>query len=93
MSKTCVTCKYAPPMKKWPCEDCDVRKPADRWEPKPHTRADRIRAMSDEELAEHLEEISNWSCPPGMEFTEVRCGRRPDCKGCWLDWLRQEADT
>lgn len=34
MSKTCVTCKYAPPMNKWPCEDCDMRKPADRWEPK-----------------------------------------------------------
>jgi len=30
--KICDTCKHDPPSKKWPCVDCDMREPADRWE-------------------------------------------------------------
>ena len=31
--KICDTCKHDPPkMDKWPCVDCDMREPADRWE-------------------------------------------------------------
>ena len=30
--KKCDTCKHDPPSKKWPCVDCDMRDPADRWE-------------------------------------------------------------
>ena len=30
--KICKTCKHDPPSKKWPCVDCDMREPADRWE-------------------------------------------------------------
>jgi hypothetical protein len=33
-TKRCATCKHNPPSKKWPCVDCDMREPADRWEPK-----------------------------------------------------------
>ena len=32
--RICATCKHNPPSKKWPCEDCDMRESADRWEPK-----------------------------------------------------------
>ena len=32
--RICDTCKHNPPSKKWPCVDCDVREPADRWEEK-----------------------------------------------------------
>ena len=32
--KICNTCKHDPPSKKWPCVDCDMREPADRWESK-----------------------------------------------------------
>ena len=31
--KICDTCKHDQPSKKWPCMDCDMREPADRWEP------------------------------------------------------------
>ena len=48
---------------------------------KPITNADRIRAMSDEELAEWIEEIS-----PHTEWTFYLQG------GTWLDWLKQEAE-
>ena len=33
MQKTCITCKHYPTESKWPCIDCDMRNPADRWEP------------------------------------------------------------
>ena len=33
VKKTCITCKHYPPESKWPCIDCDMRNPADRWEP------------------------------------------------------------
>jgi hypothetical protein len=49
-------------------------------EPKRKTNADRIRAMSDEELAEYL---FIKTCEDGFpQFT---------MKNDWLDWLKQEA--
>ena len=47
----------------------------------PQTNADRIRAMSDEELAKMVK----IGCPPDIERSCV--GRI--CEQCWLDWLRQ----
>lgn len=57
----------------------------------PTTNADCIRAMSDEELAEILEEISNCGKPTTYTIDGfcVDDGRRS--KREWLDWLRQEA--
>lgn len=55
----------------------------DRWEPKPKTNADRIRAMSDEELAGWLADH-----PVVSEYDE----NNPQHKA-WLDWLRQEASN
>ena len=48
------------------------------------TNADRIRAMTDEELAEKL---SSFRCPQKWCFPDD--GK--NCKSCWLDWLKQEA--
>ena len=57
--------------------------------PKPQTKADEIRAMTDEELA--------------MLFADNNCGYcrihdycfsrgcQINCEDIWLDWLRQEA--
>lgn len=50
----------------------------------PKTNADRLRAMSDEELAGWL--AINDSCPSTEQ--ERKCNNR--CGECWLDWLRQE---
>ena len=47
-------------------------------EPKPITNADRIRAMSDEELADYLRYYSDSYARYDMD---------------WLDWLKQEAET
>lgn len=43
----------------------------------PRTNADRIRAMTDEELAEWLDNNT-------YQFPIYKC---------WLEWLRQEADN
>lgn len=62
-----------------PCCRCDSRK----------TNADRIRSMSDEELADVLFD----SCLEVMKLEECtntdNCGV---CKRCVLDWLRSEAE-
>lgn len=52
-------------------------------ETKPQTNADRIRAMSDEELARTFAQTGN--CPPSSKYG-YNCER---CGKCWLDYLRQ----
>lgn len=49
------------------------------------TNADRIRAMSDEELAKFItSEYYQPHCPVGS------CPVVEDCEECWLDWLKAE---
>ena len=55
-------------------------------EEKPQTNADRIRSMTDEELAGFLKEVKEdyqWANPD-----------YPDCEDCgeWLNWLQSEAE-
>lgn len=55
--------------------------------PKPkkeQTNADRIRQMTDEELAHFMEGPTN-ACPP----MGTLCSGK-NCHDCWLDWLKQE---
>lgn len=63
-------------------------------ERKKQTNADRIRQMSDEELAENLSELFG-ECAfvhiPHREGTKPPCAKYDfDCRKCWLDWLKQE---
>ncbi len=64
---------------------------------KPQTNADRIRAMSDEELAHELGDI--WDCPNCSEYD--RLDGRPlledeqcdhECEKHCLEWLKQPAE-
>ena len=70
------------------CRDCaesnceiriDDEVICDHYKPKPQTNADRIRTMSDEELAEWV-----W----GAETAGRAYG--PRGKNAWLDWLKEE---
>lgn len=54
----------------------------------PWTNGDAIRAMTDEELA--IEMTAKGGCPHDCEEQE---NMDTDCVKCWLDWLRQEAET
>jgi hypothetical protein len=55
---------------------------------KPITKADRIRSMTDEELAELMREITDPLCPPNHGYKYCRDG---EFRKCWLDWLKEEA--
>lgn len=95
--KNCENCKYSEPMvgalacmgQKGmpyvrPTDSCD------RWKTMKQTNADRIRAMSDEELANMLVDIGECDkrCPAKLDdciFSDS------SCRSAWLDWLQQEA--
>lgn len=56
------------------------------------TNADRIRAMTDEELAEFVNDLFyGLQDNPGM--CDV-CDRDSvqNCKACWLDWLKASTE-
>ncbi|MDO4861736.1 MAG: hypothetical protein Q3984_03610 [Eubacteriales bacterium] len=60
------------------------------YEPPHETNADKIRQMSDEELAEWLADIADHGggrCAPGC----YDCTKKT-CKEGWLDWLKEEVD-
>ena len=50
------------------------------------TNADRIRSMSDEELARFLDNTDGDS-PPNVERCTIE-----ESEGYWLNWLRQEGE-
>ena len=59
-------------------------------ERKVKTNADRIRAMSDEELAEKASRMSFCSGCPVNDC----CGCEPgECAKAWLAWLRSPAES
>lgn len=71
---------------------CDMCKNDDRYHPKkdyyePLTNGDRIRAMTDEELAEFLS-FGTLTCS-GVDADA--CSRTDDCTECRLAWLKKPA--
>jgi hypothetical protein len=61
---------------------------------KQQTNADKIRSMSDEELASlFTQDVFDgepcFYCPVNSED----CDLSTDCKKCFLDWLKQEVKT
>lgn len=67
----------------------------------PMTNADRIRAMSDEELADFLEKINPINCdccvymrPCRLEYDEetVNYAEKYNCKDGFMQWLQQPAE-
>lgn len=61
----------------------------------PMTNADRIRAMSDEELAEFFERVHNSPCETCCDNLYWCCRNNapePACKNHFADWLRQPAE-
>lgn len=66
-----------------PCCRCDSRK----------THADRIRNMSDEELAEFLDIVGEDGI--SSQYADVPCDcccEKTECSKCWKDWLQSEAE-
>lgn len=57
---------------------------------KPQTNADRIRSMTDEELAKFLPTASNFICQPTEEC--IRNTITKHCGECAMKWLRAESE-
>lgn len=63
--------------------------------PRKQTNADRIRSMSDEELAELLPIVSDYMCKPTI-FCLEQMEKRGECvntKKCALNWLNEEVSN
>lgn len=78
----CKRCKNEP--------TCSVSSESDfclNYEPRPLTNADRIRSMTDEELADWI----NLLCPPSTLY-DLNDDYELNCKDCWLKWLKKEVD-
>ena len=59
------------------------------------TNADRIRDMSDEELAEFLENVHNSPCETccdNLYWCRRNNAPEPACKNHFADWLRQPVE-
>ena len=65
------------------------------WKPKEQTNADRIRAMSDEELARWISDM--WHGFVSNPWCDLRCqncreGDDYRCEKCALEWLKQPVE-
>lgn len=88
----CESCVHGPPSSFGgkPCAVCNPHDPLlncyQKREGPVTTNADRIRAMSDENLAKFIERSD---CPPH----DGTCDKdNITCSECWLDWLKQEVE-
>lgn len=92
MPDLCDTCVHYPPSSFGgkPCSMCNPNDPVldcyQRREEQPQTNGDRIRAMSDEELAAFC---CDWFYCPDCPGHGVRS---PDCANVLLAWLQSHAD-
>lgn len=78
--ESCDKCRYSSKSEnEYPCNKC-VHSATDKFEPK--TNADKIRAMSDEELAEWLTRITD----------DAQLDAKTKCNYQWADWLQSEAE-
>ena len=64
-------------------DECNYKECHYRTEP--ITNADKIRAMSDEELSTFM---NCNGCPPNNEG----CNDGQKCSVCWLEWLQKPAE-
>lgn len=66
-----------------PCCRCDSKQ----------TNADRIRNMSDEELAEFLDIVGEDGI--SSQYADIPCDcccEKTECSKCWKEWLQSEAE-
>lgn len=57
------------------------------------TRADRIRAMSDEELAELLDSVDNGGIRAlDVDYPCDECTEKTECEDCFKEWLQSEVE-
>ena len=92
--ESCDKCKYNEKSEtEYPCNQC-VHNATDKF--KPMTHADKIRSMSDEELAEFLRGIDNGHEITFGDYFHTKDGdfisSRDDINAKMIQWLQSEAE-
>lgn len=59
---------------------------------KPKTNAERIRSMTDKELAKYLPMVSEFICQPTEECIKTYRGECEKTEECAMKWLRAESE-
>ena len=88
----CGICKFQNTSRlELPCLECTSNRAIDYF--KPMTNADRIRNMTDSELAEFLVHTQSTikNCMIGIEDCKHE-NTDKDCKDCFLEWLQAEVE-
>ena len=100
MRKNCTTCKHDR-LKTPICDECYHTSDAPtKWVPatyyEPDTNAERIRAMSDEELADWLARTQIANVAEALEIAKIPYeqpdGIKDEVKKDCLEWLKQPAE-
>lgn len=71
-----------------------TRSDCDYWEPKKPTNYERLISKSPEEMAEWIESLESPKCPTEEMYETCSKPHRNGwhCNGCWLNWLKSEAE-
>jgi len=88
----CKACKHYTRYGEMCEETLDIIEPGevDCWGYKQATNADRIRAMSDEELANFIPDWRHTKACKCNEHEFIGCDNQ--CEKCVLEWLKQPAE-
>lgn len=81
ITDVCIQCRYV---------DVNDRPQPSNWKPHPMTNGDRIRAMTDDELAKFIPDWSYTNACKCDEQPYVDCNN--ECEKCVAEWLKQTAE-
>lgn len=79
-------CKYYTGMSNYAekCKDFEEKK---------RTNANKIRSMSDEELAELLDSVDNGGIRAlDVDYPCDECTQKTECEDCFKEWLQSEVE-
>lgn len=95
MDEHCKNCKHEiESAYEFPCADCVFNGgDEDMSEQKIITNADRIRSMTDEELAEFLSKNTNCDCCNIQCPNKFGCSAGGSCSGRWEEWLQKDSEV
>ena len=82
ITDVCIQCRYV---------GVNGRLQPSNWKPHPMTNGDRIRAMTDDELAKFIPDWSYTNACKCDEKTYVDCNN--ECEKCVAEWLKQPAEV
>ena len=87
----CKLCKYENcSMESKECIGCK-QNAVDKY--KRMTQADRIRAMSDDELAELLDSVDNGGIRAlDVDYPCDECTQKTECEDCFKEWLQKDVE-